>query len=221
MVKYQDMDKEGGNAGKVRQVLGILRKAIPGAACALKFGNPLELLVATILSAQCTDERVNRVTPRLFLRYRTARDYEEASLGELEELVRPTGFFRNKAANIRKCCARIAGGFGGVVPESMEELKSLPGVGRKTASVVLGTAFGKAEGIVVDTHVARLSKRLGLTGAEDPEQIEKDLMRIVPRESWIEFSHLLIHHGRLTCGARKPGCEICVVRDLCPAAGKA
>lgn len=199
----------------------MLRKSIPDAQCALVFRNPLELLVATILSAQCTDERVNKVTPRLFAKYRTARDYAAAPAGELEEIVRPTGFFRNKAANIRKCCARLDREFGGGVPQSMDELVTLPGVGRKTANVVLGSAYGKAEGIVVDTHVSRVAKRLGLTAAEDPEEIEGDLMRIVPGESWIEFGHLLIHHGRRTCKAGKPACGICPVRELCPSAGTA
>lgn len=196
-----------------------LRTTYPDAKCALHHRNPLELLVATILSAQCTDERVNQVTPALFGRYRTASDYANAPAGELEEMIRSTGFYRNKARALRACCRAIADRHGGNVPATMDELVALPGVGRKTANVVLGVAFGKAEGIVVDTHVARLARRLGLTRQTTPEKIEADLMKIVPRNDWIDFSHLLIWHGRKRCNARRPDCIQCEVANLCPKIG--
>jgi endonuclease-3 len=192
----------------------------PDAHCELDHANALQLLVATILSAQCTDKRVNMVTPALFARCKFARDFAEIPQEELEQLVQSTGFFRSKAKNIRAAAADIMKKFGGEVPGTMDELVSLAGVGRKTANVVLGNAFGKNEGVVVDTHVARLSQRLSLTKQTDPEKIERDLMKLVPQKAWALFSHWLIWHGRRRCAARKPDCEGCEVRALCPSAGK-
>lgn len=203
---------------RIGEILRRLHQAHPDATCALEHRNPLELLVATVLSAQCTDERVNKVTPDLFARYPTAADFAGADRSELEEMVRSTGFFRNKAKNIQEACTRIVHEYGGDVPADMDELLTLPGVARKTANVVLGTAFGIADGVVVDTHVKRLSNRLGLTAQSDPEKIEKDLMALVPRDAWIDVSHLLIFHGRRVCTARKPDCVNCVLRTLCPSA---
>lgn len=202
-----------------KKIIQKLRRAYPDAQCALHHRNPLELLVATILSAQCTDERVNQVTPALFAKYRRAADYANAPAGELEEMIRSTGFYRNKARALRECCRAIADRHGGKVPATMEELVALPGVGRKTANVILGVAFGIAEGIVVDTHVARLARRMGLTRQAQPEKIEADLMKIVPRGDWIDFSHLLIWHGRKRCNARRPDCIQCEVSTLCPKIG--
>jgi endonuclease III len=199
-----------------KTIVARLRKSYPDATTALLHANPLELLVATILSAQCTDERVNKVTVPLFRKYRTAKDYAAAIVGDFENEIRSTGFFHAKAKNIIGCCQALVDRHKGKVPDSMAELVQLPGVGRKTANVVLGSAFGKAEGIVVDTHVKRLSGRLGLTTATDPEKIETDLQHILPRTSWIEFPHLLIWHGRKVCQARKPLCEQCVLSDSCP-----
>jgi endonuclease-3 len=189
------------------------------AECALHFTNPLELLVATILSAQCTDVRVNLVTPELFRKYRSAAEFAEAKPAELEKAIQSTGFFRNKAKNIQACCRRLVDEHGGEVPRDLETLVKLPGVGRKTASVVLGTAFGIASGVVVDTHVTRLTQRLGLTKAKDAVKIEQDLMVLVPREEWINFSHRLIHHGRQICVARKPKCPECSMLSFCPRVG--
>src|ERR1700676_4118780 len=200
---------------RVQQLVQIFPEIYPGAHCELNFKNPLELLIATILSAQCTDKRVNMVTPALFKKYRTAADYAKAPQLELERAIRSTGFFRNKAKSIRAATSTIDKKFGGKVPDSMEELRELPGVGRKTANVVLGNAFGKNEGIVVDTHVIRLSQRLGLTKHKDPEKIEQDLMKLVPRECWAVWSHWLIWHGRRRCFARKPDCANCEVFRLC------
>jgi endonuclease III len=174
--------------------------------------------VATVLAAQCTDERVNQATPALFRRCPTARDYAEIPIAELEELVRTTGFYRNKARALQNLGRVLLAGHAGVVPDTLDELNALPGVGRKTANVVLGNAFGKNEGIVVDTHVQRLSRRLGLTGETDPVKIERDLVALVPREDWTLWSHLLIDHGRKVCKARKPDCPACPVADLCPSA---
>ncbi|OUC08176.1 endonuclease III [Litorilinea aerophila] len=199
-------------------ILERLHQEYPDARCALHHENPLQLLVATILSAQCTDERVNQVTPELFARYPTAEAFAQADLEELEQAVRSTGFYRNKARNIQQACRRIVAEYGGQVPDTMEELLTLPGVARKTANVVLGTAFGIADGIVVDTHVKRLANRLGLTQESNPEKIERDLQALVPREEWIDISHLLIFHGRQVCSARKPRCAACVLNDLCPSA---
>jgi len=191
-------------------------KVYPNAHCELDFRNPLQLLVATILSAQCTDKRVNMVTPKLFKKYRTAKDYAEAPQAEVEKAIRSTGFYRNKAKSIRAAMHAIAEEHGGKVPDTMEKLRALPGVGRKTANVVLGNAFRKNEGIVVDTHVIRLSQRLGLTKHKDAEKIERDLMKLVPREHWTDWSHWLIWHGRRRCYARKPDCGQCEVFQLCP-----
>lgn len=206
-------------AARTKQIIRKLRVAHPDAHCALRHDDPLQLLVATILSAQCTDERVNKATPALFAEYRTAAEFAAASPGELETMIRSTGFFRNKARSIRRCCAAIAERHGGRVPDSMAGLIPLDGIGRKTASVVLGVAYGKAEGIVVDTHVARLSRRLGLTRAATPEKIERALMDIIPRRDWIDFSHLLIWHGRRRCMARTPDCPHCELANLCPKIG--
>jgi endonuclease-3 len=200
---------------RVAQLLEVWPEVYPDAHCELDFKNPLELLIATILSAQCTDKRVNMVTPALFKKYRTAADYAKARPPELERAIRSTGFFRNKTKSIRAATSTIDKKFGGKVPDSMEELRELPGVGRKTANVVLGNAFGKNEGIVVDTHVARLSQRLGLTKQKDAEKIERDLIKLVPREHWTNWSHWLIWHGRRRCYARKPDCAHCEVFRLC------
>lgn len=196
-----------------------LRKAYPGATCALIHDNPLQLLVATILSAQCTDARVNKVTPALFARYPTAADLAASERTELEELVRTTGFYRNKAKSIHGAASKIVSDFDGDVPRTMEELLTLPGVARKTGNVVLGTAFGIASGFVVDTHVFRLSHRLGLVNATTPVQVESRLIEIIPRKDWIDFGHILIHHGRAVCTARAPRCEECVVTTDCPKIG--
>jgi endonuclease III len=201
---------------RVAQLIDVLPQVYPGAHCELDYRNPLELLIATILSAQCTDKRVNMVTPALFKKYRTAAAYAKAPTAELEQAIKPTGFFRNKTKSIRAATSAIAEKFGGKVPDSMENLRELPGVGRKTANVVLGNAFGKNEGIVVDTHVARLSHRLGLTKETDPDKIERDLVKQVPREHWTNWSHWLIWHGRRRCFARKPDCRQCEIFRLCP-----
>ena len=202
----------------VEETIARLKTAYPEARTALYWSNPLELLVATILSAQTTDVRVNAVTPNLFAKYPTAADYAGADPTELEEDIRPTGFFRNKAKSLRGMARALADDHGGEVPRTMDELVALPGVGRKTANVVLGNAFGIDEGVVVDTHVRRLSNRLGFTTQNDPERIERDLMQTVPNRDWTVFSHLLILHGRSVCKARKPACVDCVVNDLCPSA---
>jgi endonuclease-3 len=195
-------------------------KVYPEAHCELNFANPLELLVSTILSAQCTDKRVNMVTPALFKKYRTARAYAEAPQEPLEKEIQSTGFFRSKAKNLRAMAAGLVAKHGGKVPSTMDELTALPGVGRKTANVVLGNAFGLNEGVVVDTHVLRLSRRLGLTAHADPGKIEIDLMKLIPRDKWALFSHWLIWHGRRRCYARKPDCDACEVQHLCPSAFK-
>ena len=201
---------------RAAELVHLLPEVYPGAHTELIFHNPLELLIATILSAQCTDKRVNMVTPALFKRYRTAADYAKAPQAELEKAIQSTGVFRNKAKSIRNATSVIAQTYGGRVPSIMDELKALPGVGRKTANVVLGNAFGKNEGIVVDTHVTRVSQRLRLTGHTDPEKIEADLMKLVPREKWTDWSHWLIWHGRRRCFARKPDCSQCEIFRLCP-----
>jgi endonuclease-3 len=205
---------------RVAAVLGILERGYPGATTALDFGTPLQLLVATILSAQCTDARVNRVTPVLFAKHPDAAALAAVSQEELEAIVRSTGFFRMKARAIRECCADIVAKHGGEVPRTMEELTALRGVGRKTANVVLGNAFG-IPGLVVDTHVSRLAFRLGLTGEKDAVKIESALMQIVPRERWTVFSHWLILHGRAICAARKPRCSVCPLLPHCPRRGVA
>ena len=201
-------------------LIETFRQVYPNAHCELVFANPLQLLVATVLSAQCTDKRVNLVTESLFERYRSAADYAQASQEELEEAVRSTGFFRNKAKALRALSAALIERHGGEVPAEMEALTALPGVGRKTANVVLGNAFGKNEGVVVDTHVTRLAGRLELTPQTTPEKIEEDLMALVPRAEWTNFSHWLIWHGRRRCSARKPDCAGCEVQALCPSAFK-
>ena len=202
----------------ISTLLDRLRAAHPDIHCALHHENPFQLLVATILSAQCTDERVNQVTPALFARFPTPQDMAASRREDLEALIRPTGFYRNKAKNIQAASIRICERFGGEVPQGMDELTSLPGVARKTANVVRGVCFGLADGIVVDTHVKRLSQRLGLTEQKTPEKIEKELMLIIPPEDWIDISHLLIFHGRRVCNARKPDCVNCTLANLCPSA---
>ena len=205
---------------RTKKIIAGLRKAYPGAHCELNYSTPLELLVATILSAQCTDKRVNLVTAELFKKCHTARDYAEAPQAELEQAIKTAGFFRNKAKNIQACCRKLVEKHGGEVPRTMDELTHLDGVGRKTANVVLGNAFGINEGVVVDTHVGRLSERLGLTKQKTPEKIEHDLIKLVPREQWTLFSHWLIWHGRRRCDARKPDCAGCEIRTLCPTGAK-
>jgi endonuclease III len=201
---------------RTARIIAQLKKEYPDARCSLNFANPLELLVATILSAQCTDERVNIVTADLFRKYRTAEDYVKVPQGELEQDIRSTGFYRNKAKAIQGASKIIAEQHGGRVPENIEALLLLPGVARKTANVVLGNAFAITSGVVVDTHVGRLAKRLGLTEHEQPEKVERDLMELVPKKDWIDFSHLLIYHGRKVCKARTPLCAECVIEKLCP-----
>ncbi len=205
-------------ADRIGEIVRLLHAEHPDATCALDHRNALELLVATILSAQCTDERVNKVTPVLFERYPDAQALAGADREELEEIVRSTGFYRNKAKNVQEASRRIVAEYDGQVPDNMADLLTLPGVARKTANVVLGTAYHIADGIVVDTHVKRLSQRLALTTHDDPEKIERDLMAITPQEEWIDLSHLLIFHGRRVCDARKPNCAGCVIRHLCPSA---
>jgi len=209
---------EPATAAYVAEVIARLRAAYPDAHCALDYTTPLQLLVAVILSAQCTDERVNLTTPALFARYPTAEALAAADPVELEELVRPTGFYRNKARFIRETAARLLAEYGGVVPPEMDALLTLPGVARKTANVVRGEIYALADGITVDTHVKRLAARLGLTAATDPVKVERDLMAVIPPESWIEIAHLLIWHGRRVCAARRPNCPACPLRDICPAA---
>ena len=200
------------------EVVARLKAEFPDARTALDWTNPLELLVATVLSAQTTDVQVNRVTQSLFAKYRKAEDYADVAPAELEEDIRPTGFYRNKARSLRSMASALVEEHGGEVPRTMRELVALPGVGRKTANVVLGNAFGIDEGIVVDTHVRRVSGRLGLTENKDPVKMERDLMQVVPEEDWTMFSHLLILHGRSTCKARKPDCPNCILNDICPSA---
>jgi endonuclease-3 len=215
------MDR-GGREGQRRldRILRGLDAAYPGAGCTLRHGSALELLVATILSAQCTDERVNRVTEELFRKYRTPEDYVRVPAEELETDIRSTGFYRNKARNLRGACRKMLESFGGSVPGTMERLLELPGVARKTANVVLGVAFGKAEGVVVDTHVSRVARRLGLSAARTAEGIERDLMAALPRERWISFSHQVILHGRELCRARRPLCGRCPLEPDCPSEEK-
>lgn len=200
---------------RARKIISRLSKAYGPLECALNFKNPLQLLVAVILSAQCTDKRVNLVTPPLFKKYQSAKDYASAHPGVLGNEIRSTGFFRNKAKNIRECARELVERHGGKVPKTMKELVNLPGVGRKTANAILGNAYG-IPGICVDTHMIRVNRRLGLTENTDPVKIEFDLMPLVPEKEWTEYSHLIIHHGRVRCFARKPDCPHCMVRDLCP-----
>ncbi|MGD0159704.1 MAG: endonuclease III [Candidatus Bathyarchaeia archaeon] len=214
------MSRTAGTDRKARAstTIRLLEKEYPQAKIALKYRNPLELLVATILSAQCTDERVNKVTETLFKKYRNAEDYAKAYLDELELDIKPTGFFRNKAKNIKQTNNILVDRFDSQVPRTMEELLQLPGVARKTANIVLQNAYGVIDGIAVDTHVRRLSKRLGLTEKEDPEKIEKDLMEIVPKNEWMRITDLLMFLGRNVCVAKKPKCGVCVLNKICPSA---
>ena len=204
---------------RTTQILAILKRTYPDAHCALHFKTPLELLIATILSAQCTDERVNQVTPALFARCPDATSLAAISQGELERIIHSTGFYRAKARSLRSCAASLVADHQGKVPRTMEALHKLAGVGRKTANVVLGNAFGLAEGVVVDTHVGRLSRRMGLTRHLDPVKVEGALVRLIPKEDWTLVSHLLIAHGRKRCNARKPDCAQCEVKKLCPQRG--
>jgi endonuclease-3 len=206
-------------AARAKKIIAALRRTYPGAHCELNHSSPLELLVATILSAQCTDKRVNLVTAELFKKYPSAKDFADAPPGDIEKAIQSTGFFRNKAKNIQACCRKLVEHYHGEVPRTMEELVALDGVGRKTANVVLGNAFGINVGVVVDTHVTRLSNRLGLTRQTDAEKIEQELMKLVPQTDWAVFSHWLIWHGRRRCDARKPDCVACEILDLCPQAG--
>jgi endonuclease-3 len=203
-----------------KEVMQRLKRAYPEARIALNFSSPLELLVATILSAQSTDIGVNKVTPALFARYKNASDYAFADVQELEKLIKPTGFYHNKAKSIMGAAHVLLGDFGGKVPRTMTEIITLPGVARKTGNVVLYNAYGVIEGIAVDTHVIRLSNRLGLSHEKDPEKIEKDLMKQVPKRKWGSFAYLLIDHGRAVCNARKPKCDVCVLNGICPSAYK-
>lgn len=206
-------------ATRTNEIIKRLKKEYPDAHCELAHGNAFELLVSTILSAQCTDERVNVVTATLFRKYRKPQDYLAVEAEELERDIHSTGFYRNKAKSIRGACEKIIQNFGGELPQTMDELLTLSGVARKTANVVLGNAFGIASGVVVDTHVSRLSQRLGLSENTVAEKIETDLSEIVPQEEWILFPHLLISHGRKICQARKPKCEICILENVCPKIG--
>ncbi len=199
---------------KIESIINILKKQYPNARCTLNFRTPLELLVATILSAQCTDERVNKVTKNLFKKYKTVEDYAHAKPSILEEDIRSTGFYKNKSRSIINCCKAIVERHGGKVPATLEELVALDGIGRKTANVVLGNAFG-IPGITVDTHVKRVAYRLGITKNKDPVKTERDLMKLIPKKEWVQFSHLLIFHGRNTCTARKPHCGKCVLETVC------
>jgi endonuclease-3 len=216
--KKPPFDKAGA-IERVKKIWPILRKTYPDATIALRFSDPLELLIATILSAQCTDVRVNIVTKDLFKKYRSAADWAKTDLKEIEDAIRSTGFYHNKAVSIKGACTKIISDHGGQVPQTMEELTALPGVGRKTANVVLGNAFGIA-GIVCDTHVIRLSRRLALSDNSDPVKLEADLDEIVPKDRWTLFSHLLIFHGRAICKARKPDCPACPIAAHCPAANR-
>jgi endonuclease-3 len=206
--------KKQSDVERVKEIIKILSKEIPDSRVALKFSNPFQLLIATILSAQCTDVKVNQVTVPLFKKYRSAKAFIDSNVSELEKDIRPTGFYRNKAKAIQKCCQELVTRFRGEVPETLEELVTLPGVGRKTANVILGNVFG-IPGIVVDTHVRRVSQRIGLTKKDDPVKIEFDLMEIVPKKEWTHFSNLLVWHGRKTCMARKPLCEQCSIKKWC------
>ena len=203
---------------QVSAIIAELRRLYPDAKCSLDFTTPLELLVATQLSAQCTDERVNLVTVDLFKKYRSAEDYAAVSQEELEKDIKSTGFYRNKARNLRGAAQHLITDFGGEVPRTMEELLTLPGVARKTANVVLGNAYGIIVGFVVDTHIGRLARRFGWTTSDDPVKVEQDLMRIIPQQDWLDLSHMLIYHGRAICTARKPSCAACTLAEMCPSA---
>ncbi len=201
------------------KVTRYLRADFPDVECALRYETPLQLLVATILSAQCTDKRVNIVTQDLFKKYPTAAHFARLKIGTLEKAIQSTGFFRNKAKNIKACCEKLLELYDGEVPQDLDALVELSGVGRKTANVVLGTAFGLATGVVVDTHVGRISRRLGLTEAKDPVKVERDLMERLPQKEWVDFSHRMIHHGRGACSARRPNCDACSMQKFCPRIG--
>ena len=213
------LETEVARKRRARRILRQLDRDYPQAECALRHSSAWELLAATILSAQCTDVRVNKVTPHLFAAFPTVADVAEAPLERIEDLIRTTGFFRNKAKSLKGAAQRIVSEYRGRVPSRMEQLLTLPGVARKTANVVTGTWFGKATGVVVDTHVQRISKRLGLTSEKDPKKIEKALMELLPRTRWVPYSHQIIHHGRQVCRARKPSCDTCGLMKLCPSAG--
>jgi endonuclease-3 len=216
-MRSADADREV--AKRARKITRSLARAYPDAVCALRHENPFQLLVATILSAQCTDVRVNLVTPDLFRQYPTPEKLAQAPQAAVEKIIQSTGFFRAKAKSLREMSARLATDFGGMLPRTLDELTSLPGVGRKTANVVLGTAFGIATGVVVDTHVRRITRLLGLTRHNDPHKIEQDLMQLLPSNEWVDFSHRLIHHGRQICIARRPKCPECPLLALCPRVG--
>jgi endonuclease-3 len=205
---------------RIKPIIRLLRKHYPNVRTALEFADPLQILVATILAAQSTDKLVNTVTPALFRKYPTAEAFARADRTELEGEIHSTGFFRNKAKNIIGAAQRIVSAYGGVVPDSMIELVTLPGVARKTANIVLSAGYGKAEGIAVDTHALRLSQRLGLSRQDDPVKVERDLMALVPKDDWLDFNYLLVDHGRAVCQARKPDCPHCFLRRLCPSATK-
>jgi endonuclease-3 len=200
------------------KVIELLEKEYSNAEIALEYTNPLELLIATILSAQATDEQINAITPKLFKKYKTAEDYANADLTELEQDIKSSGFYHNKAKNIKNCCKTLVEKFHSKVPKKMDELLELPGVGRKTANIVLANAFGVVEGVAVDTHVGRLAQRLGLSQSGDPNKIEADLMKIVPKDKWMRITDLLIFHGRRVCTAKKPNCSGCVLNKICPSA---
>ena len=209
------MESPQAKKARAQKIFGVLQKEIPDARCALDHRNPLELLVATILSAQCTDKRVNWVTKSLFQKYKTTRDYAKTDSKTFEREIHSTGFYKNKAKSIISCCKELVSEHKSQVPKTMEELVRLPGIGRKTANVILGTAFG-VPGIVVDTHVKRISQRLGLTAHTDPDKIERDLMELIPKKEWTQFSHTIVWHGRQTCLALRPKCPECKVNRLCP-----
>jgi endonuclease-3 len=219
--KMMETETEPEKQKRLLAIIELLEKQYPRAKTALRYGSPLEILVATILSAQCTDKRVNIVTEALFKKYRTVEDYANADLAELEQEIRSTGFYRNKAKNIKNAGRMLIERFGSKVPDTMEEILELPGVARKTANIVLSNAYGVVVGVAVDTHVRRLSKRLGLTENTNPVKIERDLIRIVPQSHWKQITNLLISHGRNVCSARKPKCNACILNKLCPSAFKA
>jgi len=213
------MESFGARRLRARKIVALLKRAYPNAKCSLNHKSPLQLLVATVLSAQCTDARVNIVTPALFARYKTARDFANADISELEALVRSTGFYRNKAKNIKAACSIIAQKHKGQVPRTMQEMLELPGVARKTANIVLGNSYGVVEGVPVDTHAIRISHLLGWSREKQQEKIERDLMALLPRADWLKISDLFVHHGRAICIARRSKCDICPVNKLCPRVG--
>ena len=219
-MKKENRNESLGNEARALTIIELLEKEHPDAKIALHYTSPLELLVATILSAQCTDERVNIVTQTLFKKYTKAEDYAKADLEELEQDIKSTGFYRNKARSIKKCCQILVEKYNSQVPKTMEEMLELPGVARKTANIVLSNAYGVISGIAVDTHVRRVAKRLGLTDSEDPNKIEQDLMKTIPKNRWMRFTDLLIFHGRRICIAKKPRCKNCILNEICPSASE-